>query len=312
MFIIPLSIDWNFDPELFTVFGREIRWYGLLWVIGLIVAWYIVYRMFRYEKLPAKWYDSLSWYMIIGIVAGARLGHCLFYDPEYYLSRPLEMVLPIVKNAQGNYVFHGYAGLASHGGVIGIIIAVLLYSRKVTKLSPLWTFDRVVVPAGFTAGMIRLGNLANHEIYGGPTDLPWGFRFIENLPQWEKGASAVYSLPSHPTQLYEACCYFIIFAITMWMYWKTNARNRRGLIIGVAMMGIFTARFGIEFLKNVQVDSEITMRENTGLILGQWLSIPFIIWGLWLIGRAMKRTAEPPVQKGTINADYSQNVKPKK
>ena len=309
MFIMPLSVDWNFDPGLFTVFGREIRWYGLLWVIGLVVAWHIVYRMFRHERLPQKWYDSLSWYMIIGIVAGARLGHCLFYEPEYYLSRPLEMVLPIVKNAQGHYVFHGYAGLASHGGVIGIIIAVLLYSRKVTKLSPLWTFDRVVVPAGFTAGMIRLGNLANHEIYGHATGKPWGFRFIENLPQWEKGAPAIYSMPSHPTQIYEAICYFIIFAITMWMYWKTGARNRRGLIIGVAMSGIFVARFLIEFLKNVQEPFEMTLRDNYGLVMGQLLSIPFILWGVWLVWRAMKRKPEPVERK--TNVSYNQNVKAK-
>ncbi|MGI6047513.1 MAG: prolipoprotein diacylglyceryl transferase [Petrimonas sp.] len=308
--MIPLSIDWNFDPELFTILGREIRWYGLFWVAGLIVAWYIVYRMFKHEKLPDKWYESLSWYMIIAIVVGARLGHCLFYDPEYFLARPLEMILPISKNEYGNYVFSGYRGLASHGGVIGIIIAVWLYSRKITKKSMLWTFDRVVVPAGFTAGMIRLGNLANHEIYGGATDLPWGFRFIENLPQWEKGAPAIYSMPSHPTQIYEAICYFIIFAITMWMYWKTNARERQGLIIGVAMIGIFIARFIIEFLKNVQEPFEVSMRDNYGLVMGQLLSIPFIIWGIWLIWQAIKRKPEPVAQK--TNIDDNQNVKPKK
>lgn len=311
MFAMPLAVDWNFNPELFSIFGREIRWYGLLWVAGLAVAWYIVFRMFKHEKLPEKWYDSLSWYMIIGIIVGARLGHCLFYDPEYFLARPLEMILPIVKNAQGYYEFRGYAGLASHGGVIGIIIAVWLYSRKITKKSMLWTFDRVVVPAGLTAGMIRLGNLANHEIYGGATDLPWGFRFIENLPQWEKGAPAIYSLPSHPTQIYEAICYFIIFAITMWMYWKTDARKREGLIIGVAMIGIFTARFFIEFLKNVQEPFEISMRDNYGLVMGQLLSIPFILWGLWLVLRAMKQKPETAVVKNNTDADYSKNVKSK-
>lgn len=311
MFVMPLAIDWNFDPELFTIFGREIRWYGVLWVIGLIAAWHIVFRMFKHEKLPEKWYDSLSWYMIIGIIAGARLGHCLFYDPEYFLARPLEMILPISKNEYGNYVFSGYAGLASHGGVIGIIIAVWLYSKKVTKKSMLWTFDRVVVPAGFTAGMIRLGNLANHEIYGGSTDLPWGFRFIENLPQWEKGASAIYSLPSHPTQIYEAICYFIIFATTMWMYWKTNAPKREGLIIGVAMIGIFAARFLIEFLKNVQEPFEISMRDNYGLVMGQLLSIPFIIWGVWLVFRAIKRNPETIAMNKNADTNYSKNLKSK-
>lgn len=311
MFAMALAVDWNFNPELFSIFGREIRWYGLLWVTGLAVAWYIVFRMFKHEKLPEKWYDSLSWYMIIGIIVGARLGHCLFYDPEYFLARPLEMILPIVKNAKGYYEFRGYAGLASHGGVIGIIIAVWLYSRKITKKSMLWTFDRVVVPAGLTAGMIRLGNLVNHEIYGGATDLPWGFRFIENLPQWEKGSPAIYSLPSHPTQIYEAICYFIIFAITMWMYWKTDARKREGLIIGVAMIGIFTARFFIEFLKNVQEPFEISMRDNYGLVMGQLLSIPFILWGLWLVWRAMKQKSKTVAVKKRTDTDYSKNVKSK-
>ena len=295
-----LTVTWNVDPTIFTVLSREIRWYGLLWVIGLIVAVYIVQRIYKSEKLPEKWFDSLFVYMMLGIILGARLGHCLFYEPEYYLANPVEMLK----------IWEG--GLASHGGVIGIIIAVWLYSKRVTKKSMLWTFDRVMVPTGFTAAMIRFGNLMNHEIYGGPTDLPWGFRFIDNVGLWMRGAEPVYTEPSHPTQIYEALIYLLVFGITMYMYWKTNAKNRQGLILGVGIALIFIARFFIEFVKNVQVDSEIAMRENTGLILGQWLSIPFIIWGLWLIWRSMKRKAELPVQKEKINADYSQNVKPKK
>jgi len=295
-----LTVTWNVDPTIFTVLSREIRWYGLLWVIGLIVAVYIVQRIYKSEKLPEKWFDSLFVYMMLGIILGARLGHCLFYEPEYYLANPVEMLK----------IWEG--GLASHGGVIGIIIAVWLYSKRVTKKSMLWTFDRVMVPTGFTAAMIRFGNLMNHEIYGGPTDLPWGFRFIDNVGLWMRGAEPVYTEPSHPTQIYEALICLLVFGITMYMYWKTNAKNRQGLILGVGIALIFIARFFIEFVKNVQVDSEIAMRENTGLILGQWLSIPFIIWGLWLIWRSMKRKAELPVQKEKINADYSQNVKPKK
>ena len=295
-----LTVTWNVDPTIFTVLSREIRWYGLLWVIGLIVAVYIVQRIYKSEKLPEKWFDSLFVYMMLGIILGARLGHCLFYEPEYYLANPVEMLK----------IWEG--GLASHGGVIGIMIAVWLYSKRVTKKSMLWTFDRVMVPTGFTAAMIRFGNLMNHEIYGGPTDLPWGFRFIDNVGLWMRGAEPVYTEPSHPTQIYEALIYLLVFGITMYMYWKTNAKNRQGLILGVGIALIFIARFFIEFVKNVQVDSEIAMRENTGLILGQWLSIPFIIWGLWLIWRSMKRKAELPVQKEKINADYSQNVKPKK
>lgn len=277
---ILLSVTWNVDPTLFTLFGREIRWYGLFWVIGLIVAVYIVQRIFKREDLPEKWFDSLFIYMIVGIIVGARLGHCLFYEPAYYLANPLEMIK----------VWEG--GLASHGGVIGIIIAVWLYSRKVTKLSTLWTFDRVMVPTGFTAAMIRFGNLMNHEIYGAPTDQPWGFRFITNIHYWMQGAEPIYSEPSHPTQIYEAVVYLIVFGITMFLYYKSDAKDRKGLITGVGILIIFLFRFFVEYVKNVQVPSEIAMRESTGLILGQWLSIPFIIWGIWLIVAALRRPAE--------------------
>lgn len=298
-----LSITWDVNPTLFEIFGREIRWYGLLWVIGLIVAVYIVQKIFKREGLPEKWFDSLFIYMMLGIILGARLGHCLFYEPAYYLANPIKML----------YIWEG--GLASHGGVIGIIIAVWLYSKKVTKKSMLWTFDRVMVPTGFTAGMIRLGNLMNHEIYGDVTDKAWGFRFIENVNQWMHGAEPIFSEPSHPTQIYEAIIYFIIFAITMHMYWKTNAKDRPGLILGVGIALIFIARFFIEYIKNVQVASEIAMRESTGLILGQWLSVPFIIWGVWLVVHALR--TKPVIETTATNktkksdASFSDNVKSK-
>ena len=275
-----MYITWKVDPELFTLLGREIRWYGLLWVIGLIVAIIIVQKIFEKERLPEKWFDSLFVHMMLGIVVGARLGHCLFYEPAYYLANPLEVFA----------IWEG--GLASHGGVIGIIIAVWLYSKRVTKKSMLWTFDRVIVPTGFTAAAIRLGNLMNHEIYGGPTSQPWGFRFITNIGHWKAGAEPIFSEPSHPTQIYEALIYLLVFAITMYLYWKTDAKNKQGLLIGIGMIIIFVSRFLIEFVKHVQVDSEIAMRESTGLILGQWLSIPFILWGLWLVWNAY-RGAKP-------------------
>lgn len=274
-----LAITWNVDPTLFTILGREIRWYGLLWVIGLIVAVYIVQKIFKREDLPEKWFDSLFVYMIVGIIVGARLGHCLFYEPAYYLANPIE----ILKVWEG--------GLASHGGVIGIIVAVWLYSRKITKLSMLWTLDRVMVPTGFTSAMIRIGNLMNHEIYGGPTDKPWGFRFIDNLYPWMHGAEPIYTEPSHPTQIYEALAYLIVFGITMYLYFNTSAKDRKGLITGVGIMIIFLFRLFVEFVKNVQVEGEYSMIEKTGLNLGQWLSIPFVIWGLWLIINAMRKQA---------------------
>ncbi len=280
-----MYITWKVDPELFTLLGKEIRWYGLLWVIGLVVAIVIVQKIFEKERLPEKWFDSLFVHMMLGIVVGARLGHCLFYEPAYYLANPLEIFA----------IWEG--GLASHGGVIGIIIAVWLYSKRVTKKSMLWTFDRVIVPTGFTAAAIRLGNLMNHEIYGGPTSQPWGFRFITNIGHWKAGvAEPIFSEPSHPTQIYEALIYLLVFAITMYLYWKTDAKNKQGLLIGIGMIIIFVSRFFIEFVKHVQVDSEIAMRESTGLILGQWLSIPFILWGLWLVWNAY-RGAKPMKQQ---------------
>ncbi len=295
---ILLSVTWDVDPTLFTIFGREIRWYGLFWVIGLIVAVYIVQEIFKKEDLPEKWFDSLFVYMMVGIIAGARLGHCLFYEPGYYLAHPVE----ILKVWEG--------GLASHGGVIGIIIAVWLYSRKVTKQSMLWTFDRVMVPTGFTAAMIRLGNLMNHEIYGGPTDKPWGFRFVDNIYQWMRGAEPVFTEPSHPTQIYEAVAYLVVFVLTMYLYWNTDAKHRKGLITGIGILIIFLFRFFVEFIKNVQVDSEIALRESTGLILGQWLSIPFIIWGIWLIVTALRH---PALQADTPRqSEMAKPYKPKK
>ena len=291
-------ITWNVDPELFTILGREIRWYGLFWVIGLIVAVYIVQRIFEREKLPEKWFDSLFVYMMLGIILGARLGHCLFYEPAYYLANPLE----ILKIWEG--------GLASHGGVAGIIIAVWLYSKNVTHKSMIWTFDRVIVPTGFTAAMIRLGNLMNHEIYGAPTSQPWGFRFIENIGAWKAGmAEPIFSAPSHPTQIYEALVYFLVFAVTMYLFWKTDAKKKQGLLIGIAMIMIFVSRFFIEYIKEVQVESEILMRENTGLILGQWLSIPFIIWGIWLVWNAFRKKnndSDDPIvrQKKGVDSNF--------
>ena len=273
-----MYITWVVDPELFTIFCREIRLYGLLFVIGLVVGLFIVNKIFEKERLPEKWFDSLFAYMMLGIVLGARLGHCLFYEPAYYLANPLD----ILKIWEG--------GLASHGGVIGIIIAVWLYSKKVTKKSMLWTFDRVIVPTGFVSAFIRLGNLMNHEIYGDVTEQRWGFRFIENIGAWKAGvAEPIFSEPSHPTQIYEALIYFLVFFVTMYLYWKTDAKKKQGLLLGIAMIMIFGSRFFIEYIKEVQVASELAMRQNTGLILGQWLSIPFVLWGIWLVWNAYRK-----------------------
>ena len=267
-------ITWNADPAVFTIpfWGREIRWYALAFVIGFILGLQIVKKIWKNENLNQEWYDSLFLYVVIATIVGSRLGHILFYNPGYYFSHPLE----ILKTWEG--------GLASHGGAIGIIIAVWIYSKKVTHKSMLWTFDRLVVPVGFVAAFIRLGNLMNHEVYGHETTVPWAFRFIENLPAWSRGYAAVYSPPSHPTQIYEAFFYALTGFICLWMYWKRKDYKYEGLIFGVFLIGIFLSRFFVEFLKNSQEEFE------NGMILdmGQLLSIPFIVAGIWLAWKGLK------------------------
>ena len=270
-------ITWTADPAIFSIGSREIRWYGLAFAIGFLIGYKIVEKMWKREKLNPAWIDSLLIYTMLGTVIGARLGHCLFYAPDYYLANPLE----ILKVWEG--------GLASHGGTLGIIIAIYFYSKRVSHRSMLWTFDKLVVPTGLVAAMIRLGNLMNHEIYGHVTTLPWGFRFIQNLSEWMKGAAPIFTEPSHPTQIYEALCYLLLFGLLLYMYWKRNAEEREGLIFGTFLIGIFLPRFCIEFIKNNQEVFEETMLLN----MGQLLSIPFVIAGVWLVIRALSRPRVP-------------------
>ena len=268
------DITWTADPAIFTIGSKEIRWYSLMFIIGFGIGYKIVERMWRRESINPKWIDPLLYYTLIGTFVGARLGHCLFYDPGYYLSHPIE----ILKVWEG--------GLASHGGVLGIIVAIYFYSKHVSRQSMLWTFDKLVVPTGLVAALIRIGNLMNHEVYGLPTDLPWGFRFIENLHAWRQGAEPVFSAPSHPTQIYEAVCYLLTFVLCIWLYFKKDAWKKEGLIFGIFMICIFTARFFIEFLKNNQEDFEAAMPIN----MGQCLSIPFVVTGIYFVVRAWRRS----------------------
>ncbi len=272
-------ITWTFHPELISS-PIVIRWYGLMFAIGFLVGYEIVWRMFRHEGAPEKWVGSLFVYVAVATLVGARLGHVFFYDWESYSQR----LMDIFKVWEG--------GLASHGGAIGIIIAIFLYSKYVTKKNPLWTFDRLVVPVPFVGALIRLGNLFNHEIYGGPTDLPWGFSFVGNIGAWMRGAEPIMTVPCHPTQLYEAASYLVLFVILMFMYWKCNAQRRQGLIFGVFFTVLFTARFVIEYVKNVQEPWELGMIESIGMNMGQLLSVPFIIVGVCLIIRALIRPAD--------------------
>ena len=270
-----LEITWRVNPVIFTIGDREIRWYALAFIIGFYIGYKIVERMFKQENLNTAWLDPLLFFTLGGTIVGARLGHCLFYAPDYYLAHPIE----IIKVWEG--------GLASHGGVLGIIIAIWFFSKYYSHKSMLWTFDKLVVPTGLVAALIRIGNLFNHEVYGHPTDLPWGFRFVENLAYWRLGSLPIFSPPSHPTQIYEAICYLLTFALCMWLYFKKDAWKKEGLIFGIFMICIFTSRFFIEFLKNVQESFE----EGMILDMGQLLSIPFILLGICCIVWAMTRKA---------------------
>ena len=264
-------IHWNVSPEIFSLGPLSIRWYGLLFASGFLIGYYIGEKMLRSENVSQKWIDSLFFYLIIATIIGARLGHVFFYGWDYYSQNPAEIFM----------VWHG--GLASHGGVLGILVALYIYSKKVTKRSILWTLDRVVVPTALVAAFIRTGNLMNSEIYGIETTLSWGFIFERNGE----------TVAKHPTQIYEALAYLFTFVLLTYMYWKTNAKNKEGLIFGIFFILIFGSRFFIEFIKEDQEVFEATMQLN----MGQWLSIPFVLLGIFLMFRAIKLPEKVYVNK---------------
>ncbi len=256
-------IHWDVSPEIFKFGELSVRWYGLMFAIGFLGGYYMVEKMFKYEKIDLKLLESLFMFMIIATIVGARLGHVFFYGWDYYSQHPAEILK----------VWHG--GLASHGGAIGIALALFYWSRKVSKRPLVWVLDRVVVPTALVAALIRFGNLMNSEIYGVETTLPWGFIFERNGE----------TVAKHPTQIYESLSYLITFGVTLWMYWKTKARDRQGMITGVFFIMVFTARFFIEFIKEDQEGFEAGMALN----MGQLLSIPFVLTGVLLVIRAVKK-----------------------
>ena len=273
-----LFINWDISPEIIKVGGFSIRYYGLLFALAFICGYKVEERMFKSEGLSRKWLDKLWVYTAIATVIGARLGHCIFYDWAYYSAHPVEMILPVRFDGAGGIHFTGYQGLASHGAALGIIAGLWYYSRKVSKKSIFWILDRAVVPIALAGFFIRMGNLMNSEIVGLPTDLPWGFRFV-NAHGIENP-----DFPRHPSQLYEAICYLLSFGVLMYLYWKTNAKERQGFIFGMFLVLIFTARFMLEFVKENQEAFEQGMILN----MGQCLSIPFVLFGLYMILRTRK------------------------
>jgi len=262
-----LYVNWNPDTEFINLFGISIRYYGLFWVIGIALATYIVHYVYKDKKIDEKKFEPLFFYCFFGILIGSRLGHCLFYEPEYYLSSLnhfIEMILPIRFLPDGNWKFVGYAGLASHGGTIGLGIALILYARKV-KMNIMDVLDIIAVATPVAAGCIRLANLMNSEIIGHPTTMPWAFIF-----------ESVDNIPRHPAQLYEAIAYFLLLLINIILYKKYGKKVHRGFFFGLCLTYIYTFRFFIEFLKENQVDFESGMAFN----MGQLLSIPIVIIGL--------------------------------
>ena len=255
-------ITWNVNPEIIS-WPIPVRWYGLMFAIGFWLGFNIVARMFKREGAPERWLGILLLWVGAGTIIGSRLGHVFFYQWDYYSQHPIEIL----------YTWEG--GLASHGGAIGVILGVICFSIFTSKRNPLWTFDRLGVAIALVGGLIRIGNLMNSEIFGHATNLPWGFKFIRSS-EWHY---LYEGLACHPTQIYEALCYFALFALLMWLYWKKNAGERPGLIFGTFLVGIFLPRFFIEFIKNDQVAFEATMTLN----MGQWLSIPFVVAGTILI-----------------------------
>ena len=269
--ILPLFVRWDVNPTMISIGSFEIRYYGLMWALALGISAYIFSHIIKREGYPDKLFDSIFWYGVLSTIIGARLGHCLFYDPGYYLTHPVEIL----------YIHQG--GLASHGAAVGLLIGLWLFSRR-NKLPYIWSLDRIMIPVAIGGAAVRFGNLFNSEIVGSVTDMPWGFKFVRLYRDLPLDAVPV----QHPTQLYEALCYVVTFGVLWWLYYRRDTGVRRpGLLFGVGLIGVFLTRFFIEFIKEDQEAFEQGMLLN----MGQLLSIPFILFGIYMIWRALSRPA---------------------
>ena len=272
MILQPLSVVWNFDPVLFSIGSLDIRYYGLMWALAILIGAKFFDNFVNREGLPAKVSESIFIYGTLATILGARLGHCLFYDTMEYLSKPWTIITGFRDG-----------GMASHGAAIGLLIGLWLFSRR-NKLPYIWSLDRIMIPVGIGGAIVRLGNLFNSEIFGQATTLPWGFEFVRSHKWVAEFAPAAV----HPTQIYEAAAYLILFGILCWMYYGPKLALRRpGLMFGFFLIYLFGFRFLVEFIKNPQEEFERTMTLN----MGQWLSIPFIVLGIVILYRACRRPA---------------------
>lgn len=281
--MLPLAIQWNIDPVIFHLGSFGLRWYSLGFLFSFFFGYLILYKMFQKEKVDIKYLDSFVIYMFLAVLAGARLGHCLFYEPGYFLTSDhwLEIFLPInIKTGQ----FTGYQGLASHGAALAILFVLWLFQKQ-QKVNAWWLVDRLVIVIALGGAFIRLGNLMNSEIYGVETSLPWGFIF-------ERNGEVV---PKHPTQLYESFSYFIIFGVSIFAYYKRKGNLRTGVLFGWWLIALFGMRLIIEFVKEEQVAFE----QGMTLDMGQLLSLPFIVLGviMLVIGYKGKLPDAPMIQK---------------
>ena len=275
-----LVINWDVTPEIIEGWATP-NFYGLLFVTGLMIGYFLMRRVYIRENIDEKHLDKLVLYVVIATIVGARLGHVFFYGPywdvykdgmlieEGYFSHPLS----ILKVWEG--------GLASHGGAIAVLIALWLYSRNVVKLPIMWILDRIVAPIAIAACFIRFGNLMNSEIVGDPTNVPWAFSFPN---YWNDEMKGYDSTPRHPAQLYEALCYMAIFILLLFMFWKKKLYEKPGVLFGTFLITLFTARFFIEFIKLGQTARDASLPINTGQIL----SIPFILAGIWILWKGLK------------------------
>lgn len=271
-------IHWNPDIFAFHLGSFGVRWYSLCWAIGLFSVYLLEHKLYKEQRIPEEKFEPLVFYCFFGILIGARLGHCLFYEPAYFLGSPthmLEMIVPAKLGADGSWHFTGYEGLASHGGTLGLMAALCLYARKV-KLPLLHVLDNVGIVTPVCAFAIRMGNLMNSEIIGRPTDVPWAFIFTR-----------VDMLPRHPGQLYEALCYAAFFFVGWWLYRRFPKRVGTGYFFGLCLLLIFSSRILIEYTKENQEAFENGMLLN----MGQLLSIPFVVLGAWCVWRGAKKAA---------------------
>lgn len=269
-----LYINWNVDPEIFRIDGFALRYYSLMFLFAFFFSYLLLYKIYRWENVSLQLLNSLSIYVFLGTLIGARLGHTLFYEFGYYKRHLLEIVLPF-RFANGKFELTGYQGLASHGGAIGILTALGMYCKKY-KQSFLRVLDRLVIVVALAGFFIRMGNLFNSEIIGKPATVPWAFIF-----------GRIDLLPRHPSQVYEAIAYLLIFFILWMIYWKKNNQIPKGFLFGLFLVMVFSARFLIEFSK----ENQETFENSLPINMGQILSLPFILVGLYFILRNQALTA---------------------